>query len=182
VTLAALLHRLIRHAVKELREVPERRKNEGRERWRAGPKNRVRRPSWDNASGGDPRTSCAAGATPNAGGVVSLFDERALRALVEQATEKAVRMVLRENPTTASSGPWVTTASLAKDYSIAQSTIRQWIRDGKLRARHVGRALRVNLADFERLVSISSVAVVSTPSPEELADLDEIRDRRSKKA
>jgi excisionase family DNA binding protein len=70
----------------------------------------------------------------------------------------------------------------AKDYSIAQSTIRQWIRDGKLRARHVGRALRVNLADFERLVSISSVAVVSTPSPEELADLDEIRDRRSKKA
>jgi hypothetical protein len=40
----------------------------------------------------------------------------------------------------------------------------------------------VNLADFERLVSISSVAVVSTPSPEELADLDEIRDRRSKKA
>jgi excisionase family DNA binding protein len=113
---------------------------------------------------------------------VSLFDERALRALVEQATEKAVRMVLRENPTTANAGPWVSTASLAKDYSIAQSTIRQWIRDGKLRARHVGRALRVNLADFERLVSISSVAVVSTPSPEELADLDEIRDRRPKKA
>ena len=53
-TLAALLHRLIRHAVKELREVPERRKNEGRERWRAGPKNRDRRPSWDNASGDDP--------------------------------------------------------------------------------------------------------------------------------
>ena len=52
-TLKALLRWLIRHAVKELREVPAKRKN-GRERWRADPKTRDRRPSWDNASGDDP--------------------------------------------------------------------------------------------------------------------------------
>lgn len=112
---------------------------------------------------------------------MTLFDEQALRTLVEQATESAVRKVLRENPTTSTAGPWVTTAWLARENSLAQGTIRQWIRDGKLRSRHVGRALRVNLADFERLVSAPTAVDASTPSPEELADLDDIRDRRSKK-
>jgi excisionase family DNA binding protein len=113
---------------------------------------------------------------------VTLFDEQALRMLVEQATESAVRKVLRENPTAATAGPWVTTAWLARENSIAQSTIRQWVRDGKLGWRRVGRSLRVSLADFERLVSASTAVDASTPSPEELADLDDIRDRRSKKA
>lgn len=114
---------------------------------------------------------------------MSLFDEQAFRALVEQAAEKAVRKVLREEPSsTGVDGRWVPTSQLANGYSIARGTIRQWIRAKKLRSVKVGGALRVNLADFERLVTGSNGSDKVLPSPEELADRDEIRERRSKKA
>ena len=112
---------------------------------------------------------------------LSLFDERELRALVEQAAEKAVRKVLREEPAAPSAGQrWVPTVQLARDYSIAQSTIRTWLRQGKIRSIRVGSALRVNLADFERLISAPLSDAGRDLSPEELADRDEALERRSK--
>jgi excisionase family DNA binding protein len=108
---------------------------------------------------------------------VSLIDERELRALVEQAAEKAFRKVLREGPPPPNvSERWVPTAHLARDYSIAQATIRQWIRQGKLRSMRVGRALRVSFADFERLISTPSAEGDRDLSPEELADRDDALD------
>ena len=112
---------------------------------------------------------------------MSLFDERELRALVEQAAEKALRKVLREEPAAPSVGQrWVPTAQLTRDYSVAQSTIRHWIRQGKVRSIRVGGALRVNLADFERLISTPISDADRHLSPEELADRDEALERRSK--
>lgn len=113
---------------------------------------------------------------------MSLFDEQAFRALVEQAAEKAVRKVLREEPNSVGGdGRWVPTSQFASGYSIAQGTIRQWIRAKKIRSVKVGGALRVNLADFERLLTGPDGSHTAPPSPEELADRDEIRERRTKK-
>lgn len=112
---------------------------------------------------------------------MSLFDERELRALVEQAAEKAVRKVLSEKQAALSVGQrWVPTAQLTRDYSVAQSTIRHWTRQGKVRSIRVGRALRVNLADFERLISAPTSEADGELSPEELADRDEALERGSK--
>jgi len=114
---------------------------------------------------------------------MNVFDERAFGALVEQAVEKAVRKVLWTAPSIAEGdGRWVRTAELAKAYSIAQSTIRRWIREGKVEGKLVGGSLRVNLASFERSLAMPREAVERPLSPEELADRDEIRERRSKKA
>ena len=113
---------------------------------------------------------------------MSLFDEQALRALLEQAVERAVRKVLREDSVAAGGGDrWIPTAPLSKQFSVSQSTIRHWIRKGKLRSVRVGRALRVNRGDFERLLSMPHGTDGNDPSPEELADRDEVRERRPKK-
>jgi excisionase family DNA binding protein len=113
---------------------------------------------------------------------LSLFDERELAALMEQAAEKALRKVLREEPATPSVGQrWVSTAQLAREYSLSQSTIRRWIRQGKIRSTRVCGAFRVNLADFEALLSSPSPDASRALSPEELADRDEARERRSSK-
>lgn len=113
---------------------------------------------------------------------MNVFDEQAFGALVERAVEKAVRKVLRTEPAIAEGdASWVPTAQLAKAYTIGQGTIRRWIREGKIDAMQVGRSLRVNRASFERVLAMPRPAVEKTPSPEELADRDQIRERRSKK-
>jgi len=79
-------------------------------------------------------------------------------------------------------GGWVPTQQIAKEYTIAQGTIRRWIKDGRIEAMHVGGALRVSRASFERLLTPPRSANRQTLTPEELADRDELRQRRSKKA
>jgi excisionase family DNA binding protein len=73
---------------------------------------------------------------------------------------------------------WEPTAKLAREFTVAQGTIRGWIRAGKLRSLRVGRSLRVSREDFERLLSKSSRGTTAALSPEELADRDEVSDRR----
>lgn len=118
---------------------------------------------------------------------MSLFDETALRAMVEEATESAVRKVLREGSSHATPVPsvdsWVPTAALARQYSITQATIRQWIRQGRIRSVRVGRALRVNRSDFDSLISPpTGSAPARQLSPEALADRDEVAERRKRRS
>jgi len=114
---------------------------------------------------------------------VSLFDEQALRAFLEQVVENAVKKALRSVPAAAiGDDQWVRTADLATQYSIAQGTLRRWIRQGRIEAKLIGGSLRVNRASFERLLAMPHGAEGRALSPEELADRDEIRERRSKKA
>jgi hypothetical protein len=114
--------------------------------------------------------------------VVSLFDERALRELVEAAAERAIRKVLRGAPSrTDADGRWVPVAQLAAKYSLAPGTIRRWAREGRVRSIRVGGAQRVSVEDFERVISGSTANETREPSPEELADRDEARERRSRR-
>jgi hypothetical protein len=114
---------------------------------------------------------------------VSLFDETALRELVAEATEAALRKVLRGNSERPEAARrWASTAQLATEYSIAQKTIRQWVRQGRVRGIRVGGVLRASVEDFERMVSPArTTASGRTQSPEELADIDEDRERKKRR-
>jgi excisionase family DNA binding protein len=116
------------------------------------------------------------------GGAVSLLDELALRELIAEATEQAIRKVLRERPAQPdASRQWASTAQLAAQYSMAQSTIRTWVRQGKIRSIRVGGALRVSVEDFERMLSAPPTSLGRKVCPEELADQDAERERRSRR-
>ncbi len=116
---------------------------------------------------------------------MSVVDEDALRSLLEEVVEKTVKKVLRSAPPEVGGGDkWVRTVELARNHSLAQSTIRQWIRAGKVEAKLFGGAMRVSLASFERFISMPHGDTQKALSPEQLADRDEVRehrDRREKK-
>lgn len=113
---------------------------------------------------------------------MSILDEIGLRVLVEEAVEHAVRKVLRSHEPIGDGDTWVSTAQLGTKYSIAQSTIRRWIREGKLEAKRAGKLVRVSLASFERLVANESIDGRRPLSPEELADRDEMREHRQRRS
>ena len=112
---------------------------------------------------------------------MSLFDEKGLRSLIEEAVEKGVSRALRTSESITNVGNWVSTAYLGKRYSVAQSTIRRWIREGKIEAKRAGKVLRVNLESFERFLAGSDAPTESASSPEEIADRDEMRERRDRR-
>ena len=69
---------------------------------------------------------------------------------------------------------------VARTHSLAQSTIRQWIRAGKVEAKLFGGAMRVSLASFERFISTPCRDQHKALSPEQLADRDEVREHRDR--
>ena len=101
---------------------------------------------------------------------------------MEKAAENAIRKVLRERPAPSSTvRRWASTAQLAAEYSIARSTIRQWVHQGKVRSILVGSARRISVEDFERMVSGSTAIAPRAISPEELADRDDGLEPRSRR-
>lgn len=113
---------------------------------------------------------------------MSILDERGLRLLLEEVVEHAFRKALRGHGPLADSDTWVSTAYLGKKYSIAQSTIRHWIREGKLETKRVGKLLRVSLSSFERFLATESTDGRRALSPEALADRDEMREHGKRPA
>lgn len=95
------------------------------------------------------------------------FDS-AIRAMIVEV----VREVLREEITRLSQQEeYLSPARAASVTGVAPGTVRRWIREGKLQARHAGRRVRVGRSELERFLK-SGRRLSTDLSPEELAARD----------
>jgi excisionase family DNA binding protein len=85
-----------------------------------------------------------------------IFDERALRQLLREEVDQAVRRAMATGGPT-SSGDYISVAEAARIASVTRSTIRAWINEGRLGRYGAGpRVLRVKRAELELLLSAAS--------------------------
>ena len=89
-----------------------------------------------------------------------ILDEDRLRALIEDS----VRKVLREQHATAAPREeYVSVAEAARQIDVAPATIREWMRDGRLRRYHAGRELRVHVPELQALMRRPQREAEATP-------------------
>jgi excisionase family DNA binding protein len=67
---------------------------------------------------------------------------------------------------------YFTTAEAARHAKVAPRSIRRWLHQGKLRALHAGRELRIRRADLDELMRSGRRGNASELTPEQLAERD----------
>ena len=82
---------------------------------------------------------------------MNLFNEDALREIIRDEIRATLRQELGKKP--AASGEFVSVADAAQIASVAQQTIRVWIRGGKLKRYNAGRVYRVRRTELEALLA-----------------------------
>lgn len=101
---------------------------------------------------------------------MSLFDEHALRELVENATRRVVREELSRAP---GRDRYLPVAEAAQIAGVAPDTIRSWIGQGRLRRYNAGREIRVRRSELDALLASPTETAGTAgrePTPEEEAD------------
>ena len=100
---------------------------------------------------------------------MSLFDEHALRELIEDATRRVVREELSREP---GRDRYLPVAEAAEVAGVAPDTIRAWIGQGRLRRYNAGREIRVRRSELD--VFLASPAEDAKSSGHELTPEQEI--------
>lgn len=103
-----------------------------------------------------------------------ILDEAALRVLIEDVVRRVVREEMQRQP---DRSEYVSVAEAARIADVAPGTIRMWITEGKLSRRHAGRELRILRQELGMLMT-SPPSTSAEPTPEELAERDDLRSRR----
>lgn len=90
--------------------------------------------------------------------------------LIRELIRQEVRIALAE----ARPAPdeYFTTAEAARYAKVAPRSIRRWLDQGKLRALHAGRELRIRRADLDELMRSGRRGNASELTPEQLAERD----------
>jgi excisionase family DNA binding protein len=94
---------------------------------------------------------------------------------VGDALRRELRAALAERPSSGNDG-FMTVAAAAKYAGVHPSTIRAWIKDGRLPRHLAGRHLRIRRDEIDRL--LSEDPGVDARTPEEIAD--EILNRKGR--
>ena len=94
-----------------------------------------------------------------------ILDEAGLRALIEEAVRKVIREEIAAGA--AQRGEYVSVAEAARQVEVSPATIREWMRDGRLRRYHAGRELRVRTLELQAL--LTRPERTEEPTPEEAA-------------
>jgi excisionase family DNA binding protein len=100
---------------------------------------------------------------------MSLFNEDALRHIVESAVDSAFQRHLGEKP--AAAGDYLSVAKAAQIAAVSPQAIRTWIRAGKLKQYNAGRVIRVRRTELEAL--LASPSAHAGPAPRELTPEEE---------
>lgn len=93
----------------------------------------------------------------------------AIRQLVQTEVAAQVAAALAERPAVAE---LLSTAEAAQYAKVTPRSIRRWLDQGKLRALHAGRELRIRRADLDELMRSGRRRNAAEPTPEELAERD----------
>jgi excisionase family DNA binding protein len=94
---------------------------------------------------------------------------RAIAELVRVEVDARVRAALAERPAVAE---LLSTAEAALYAKVTPRSIRRWLDEGKLRALHAGRELRIRRADLDELMRSGRRRNAAELTPEELAERD----------
>jgi excisionase family DNA binding protein len=126
----------------------------------AGGANQRRAPQPHHRPATDGVSAASAAVASLAGAIVELVrvevDARVRAALTEQAAVAEL----------------MSTADAARYAQVTPRSIRRWLDQGKLRALHAGRELRVRRADLDRLMRAGSRQKAAEVTPEQLAARD----------
>jgi excisionase family DNA binding protein len=93
----------------------------------------------------------------------------AIRQLVQTEVAAQVAAALAERPAVAD---LLSTAEAAQYAKVSQRSIRRWLDQGKLRALHAGRELRIRRADLDQLMCGGRRRKAAELTPEQLAARD----------
>jgi excisionase family DNA binding protein len=94
---------------------------------------------------------------------------RAIAELVRVEVDARVRAALAERPVVAE---LLSTAEAARYAKVSPRSIRRWLDQGKLRALHAGRELRIRRADLDQLMRGGRRRKAAELTPEQLAARD----------
>jgi excisionase family DNA binding protein len=94
---------------------------------------------------------------------------RAIAELVRVEVDARVRAALAERPAAAE---LLSTAEAAQYAKVSPRSIRRWLDQGKLRALHAGRELRIRRADLDQLMRGGGRRKAGELTPEQLAARD----------
>jgi excisionase family DNA binding protein len=94
---------------------------------------------------------------------------RAITELVRVEVDARVRAALAERPAAAE---LLSTAEAARYAKVSPRSIRRWLDQGKLRALHAGRELRIRRADLDQLMRGGRRRKAAELTPEQLAARD----------
>lgn len=94
---------------------------------------------------------------------------RAIAELVRVEVDARVRAALAERPAV---DELLSTAEAAQYAKVTPRSIRRWLDQGKLRALHAGRELRIRRADLDELMRGGRRQTAAELTPEELAARD----------
>jgi excisionase family DNA binding protein len=94
---------------------------------------------------------------------------RAIAELVRVEVDARVRAALAERPTVPE---LLSTAEAARYAKVSPRSIRRWLDQGKLRALHAGRELRIRRADLDQLMRGGRRRKAAELTPEQLAERD----------
>ena len=100
---------------------------------------------------------------------MSLFDENALREIVESAIRRVVREELTREP---SRDRYLPVAEAAEIAGVAPDTIRAWIGQGRLGRYNAGRELRIRRSELDHFLAMPAAQDANGRelSPEEHAN------------
>lgn len=93
----------------------------------------------------------------------------AIRQLVQTEVAAQVAAALVERPAVAE---LLSTAEAARYAKVTPRSIRRWLDQGKLRALHAGRELRIRRADLDQLMRTGRRRKAAALTPEQLAERD----------
>jgi excisionase family DNA binding protein len=98
--------------------------------------------------------------------IVSVFNEEALRKMIEDVVRSVVREEMKETGHSMAADPFLPVSEAARLAGVAPGTIRAWIDDGRLGRYHAGRVLRVKRRELEDCLASPPPANDNEMSPE----------------
>jgi excisionase family DNA binding protein len=98
---------------------------------------------------------------------MSIFDEQALRNMIEDVVRSVVREEMKTaGQSTTGTDMFLSASEAARVAGVAPGTIRAWIDEGKLERYHAGRVLRVKRRELEEFLASPQAANDNEMSPE----------------